>query len=274
MIQSPVRALWHSPQAMDRLTLAIGVVSTLALLALSLWWLANRPVFVIKRVLVDPMHGQIAHVTHAQIESALIETVSGTALSTDIKAIHQAVMSIPWVRHASVRRVWPNRLLIRIEEHHAVAVWGTNRFLNQAGEVFVAPLAQHREPCALIIATGPPGSEKLVLKRARELQDWLSPLKLPVQSITLSEQYAWTVTLGGGMVMELGRDTLPTPVGERVQMFVKSQPSLVRQMGAESAVAQIARADLRYPTGYAYRTAARPIEAPPEQPPLCIGLHS
>lgn len=274
MIQSPVRSFWNSPQAIDRLTLAITVVSAMALLFLSLWWLANRPVFVIKRVLVDPMRGSIAHVTPNQIQGALVETVSGTALSTDIKAIHQAVMSIPWVRHASVRRVWPNRLLIRIEEHQAVAVWDGNRLLNHAGEVFVAPLLEHRDPCGLIALTGPVGSEKLVLKRALELQQWLAPLGLPLQSITLSEQYAWTVTLGGGLVMELGRDTLPTPVGERVQMFVKSQPSLVRQMGSESAVAQIARADLRYPTGYAYRTAAQPIQVPPAEAPLCIGQHS
>lgn len=274
MIQSPLRTFWHSPHWMDRFSALIVLTCALALLLLSLWWIANRPVFVIKRVLIDSARGPIAHVTSQQIQGALTETVSGTVLSTDIKAIHQAVTSIAWVRHASVRRVWPNRLLIRIEEHHAVALWSGNRFLNDAGEVFSAPLSEHRDPCTLISLAGPLGSEKLVLERARQLKEWLSPMNLPLQTITLSEQYAWTVTLGGGLVMELGRDTLPTPVAERVKMFVKSQPALARQMGSEAALPQIARADLRYPTGYAYRPAAQPINAPALANPLCIGMHS
>lgn len=271
---SPIRAFWHSPNLMDRLSAMVFLIALLCMVMMGLWWVANRPVFVIKRVMVDSVRGELTHTAAQKIRAALDETVSGTVLSTDIAAIHRAVQALPWVRHASVRRIWPNRLLIRIEEHHAVAVWDGKRLLNHYGEVFEGSVKEHHDDCALIALSGPAGSEKLVLERARQLQNWLAPLGLPLQAITLSEQYAWTAYLGGGVTLELGRDALPTPVQERVQMFVKSQPWLARQQGADSSIAQISKVDLRYPTGYAYRPASQPIAVPVQSLPLCIGAQT
>ena len=35
----------------------------------------------------------------------------------------QAFEAVPWVRRAVVRRVWPDRLAVRLEEHRAAALW-------------------------------------------------------------------------------------------------------------------------------------------------------
>jgi len=261
MTTSPLRMFWHDPVLLDRASALLVSCSAIAIIALVGWWMVNRPVFAVKRVMVDGTHGELQHVTPQQIQSTVGEAISGSVLRTDLTAIHAAAQSLPWVRTASVRRVWPNRLLVRIEEQQAVAVWDDKRLVNQQGEVFLGSPKEHKADCRLIQLSGPEGSERLVASRAQELIRWLEPLGISIEALLLSEQYAWTARLEGGLELELGRDTLPTPLEERVRMFVKSQPWLAKQLNEQGVVPVLTRADLRYATGYAYRTAPSGTQA-------------
>ena len=46
--------------------------------------------------------------------------------------------TVPWVAAASVRRVWPDRLVVTLTEHRALGVWEDGRLLSDRGELFVA----------------------------------------------------------------------------------------------------------------------------------------
>jgi cell division protein FtsQ len=251
---SPVRQFWSSPGLMDRVAGMLAGISVLALLALLLFWVSQRPAFAVKRVMVDSIDGDLRHVTPSQIQAAVGETLNGTVLSADLIPIQQSLQAIPWVRSATVRRVWPNRLLVRIEEQRAVAQWSPGQLVNLHGEVFAGAREDHDESCTLALLSGPVGSEKLVLSRARELQDWIAPLGMGISALKLTEQYAWTAVLTKGLTLELGRDTLATGTKERVQMFVQTQPWLSQRMALENGPA-IVHADLRYAAGYAFRTS-------------------
>ena len=39
-----------------------------------------------------------------------------------------------------MRRVWPNRIAVHLEEHHPAAFWGDDKLVNTEGEVFEANL--------------------------------------------------------------------------------------------------------------------------------------
>jgi cell division septal protein FtsQ len=116
-----------------------------------------------------------------------------------------------------------------------------------------------------------------VLDRARLLAQWIAPTQRHLQRLTLSEQYAWTAELTGGLVLELGRDALATPVEERVRMFVKTQPWLAQRLGSPGEPPRLARADLRYAIGYAFVPLPAGAEISPlgaDPTPLCIGVHT
>lgn len=251
-----IRDFWNSPSGMNRLSGLLLAASLVGMVALTAHWMANRPAFVIKRVIVNPLKGDIKHVSPSQIHAAIAEALNGTALSADLRQVHRALQSIPWVRTASVRRIWPNRLLVRIEEHRAVATWTAGGLVNGFGEVFPGLAADHEEDCRLIPLSGPAGSERLLLDRARQLTQWIAPMQRSLRGLTLSEQYAWTAELSGGLLLELGRDALATPVEERVRMFVKTQPWLGQRLSASAEAGRMIRADLRYATGYAFSLAA------------------
>lgn len=276
---TPIGDFWNSPVSMNRVSGLLLGLSMAGLVAIVLYWMANRPAFVVKRVIVDSMRGSLKHVSPPQVHAAVAEALNGTVLSADLTPVHRALQSIPWVRTATVRRIWPNRLLVRIEEQHAVATWANGRLVNDFGEAFSGLAADHEENCRLIPLAGPEGSERLVLERARQLSEWIAPLQRGLRGLTLSEQYAWTAELSGGLVLELGRDTLATPVEERVRMFVKTQPWLSQKLTAGGEAPRLAKADLRYAIGYAFQllaVSATPAGAPTlhDATPLCIGAHT
>jgi len=250
----PLRSFWNAPALMDRLSALLSTVAVLAGLVMLGLWLANRPAFAVKRVIVDAIDQPLSHVKARQVQLALNEALVGTTLSADLAAIQRSVQTIPWVRRATVRRIWPNRLLIRVEEHQAAGIWMDGRLLvNQFGEAFAAPLLEHTEDCRLIRLAGPPGTYGQVLARARQLHEWIAPLGRPLEKLTLSAQYSWTAELAQGFVLELGRDSLATSLEERVRMFVVTQPWLDARLGADRPLSRLAYADLRYASGYAFK---------------------
>jgi cell division protein FtsQ len=250
----PLRHFWNSPRLIDRVSGALMGTALLSLLGLLLFWFSQRPAFAVKRVIVDSTGGEFRHITSSQLHAAVVETLNGTVLSADLQPIQQSLQAIPWVRTATVRRIWPNRLLVRIEEQRAVATWTKGLLVNAHGEAFAGTSEDHDEPCVLAALSGPQGSEGMVLRRARELQSWVAPLGLSLASIRLTDQYAWNAVLSSGITLELGRDALAAGIEERVQMFVKTQSWLSRRLALEGG-ASVVHADLRYATGYAFRTS-------------------
>ena len=273
MTMTPLRDFWHSPNLMNRIAGSLIGISLAALLVLLGIWMANRPVFVVKRVILDSPQGELKYVSSSQVHDAVAEALNGTVLSTDLTLIHRGLQAIPWVRSVSVRRIWPNRLLVLIEEQQAVGTWSDGRLVNHLGEIFIASAIDHDDSCRLIPLAGPAGSQRLVLERARQLTEWVAPLNVHLRSLKLSEQYSWTAELSSGLTLELGRDSLSTPVEERVRMFVKTQPWLAAQITVRNEKDKLLRADLRYAIGYAFQTATESaVSVVEESRPSCIGV--
>jgi cell division protein FtsQ len=268
MSSNPMRQLWHSPDRLNQLAASLVWLSSFMLVSILAIWMANRPAFAVQRVMVDAVDRDLSHVSKAQVQAAVFENLEGTMLTADLRPMHQALEAIPWVREVSVRRIWPNRLLVRIEEQRAVATWAPDQLVNHRGDVFAASADDHDSQfCRLLTMRGPAGTQAFVLRRTREIYEWLSPLGREITSITLSDQYAWSLNLQGGLSLELGRDSLAASLEERVKMFVKTQPWLSERAG------HVTKADLRYVTGYSFIAEPSPIVAiEPSSPPLCIGV--
>jgi len=145
---------------------------------------------------------------------------------------------VTWVRSASVRRIWPDRLEISLEEQEPLARWGTDALINTHAEIFHADYAGD-----LPHFVGPVGSEREVADAYRDFSDILAKAELKPKEILLSPRRAWQVKLASGMVLDLGR----VEMRERLTRFVavsKQVPELQERKG---------RADLRYSNGFALK---------------------
>lgn len=255
--------MWHDIRMLNAAASTLFGLLLLALLASGIWWVVQRPMFSLRAITVEPVAGTVLrHVSASTIRTTALPKVKGNFFTADLETVREAFENVPWVRRAAVRREWPNRLIVMVEEHRALGTWGDDgRLLSVMGDVFTANLAEAEEDGPLPAFAGPAGSSSDVAMRFRELHAWLKPAGLAPDSLLLSERYAWTVTLDNGMTVELGREQSSTTVKERVERLVGIYPQLVARLQD-----RIESVDMRYPNGLALKAQGLNLVADRKKP--------
>ena len=67
-----------------------------------------------------------ALLTKEEIQAAVSDRIRGNFFAVSPADVRAGLEKLPWVRAASVRRVWPDRLEVALEEHVALARWGVD----------------------------------------------------------------------------------------------------------------------------------------------------
>ena len=189
-----------------------------------------------------PLHGVRLNAAPQQIDTsgvlqAVREEVRGNFFTVDIERLKQSLEKLPWVRSVSIRREFPDRLAVQLEEHQVLARWNNGVLVNTHGEVFVAASRQ-----VLPDFIGPDGNSFEVAQRYREFDQQLAALKLQITQLALTPRHAWQLRLSNGMTLELGREEMQ----QRLARFVTVYPySLAAMRGSIKYV------DLRYRNGFA-----------------------
>jgi cell division protein FtsQ len=217
--------------------LFVGMFCGLVLLAGLLgafYWLLLPERFPVNQVAIT---GNLRNTTSAQIEAAL-PRASGNFFAVDLAEVRTVVERLPWVRSVSVRRVWPAKLEVSVEEHVALARWGDDALVNTYGERF---MAKSKEPLPLLM--GPGGAVAEVTRRYQRFADIVAPLNTGVERVVLTQRHAWQIRLGNGLHVMLGRDA--DLAEARLRRFVETYPAV--QKRPHDYV------DLRYPNGFALR---------------------
>ncbi|EJL91774.1 cell division septal protein [Herbaspirillum sp. CF444] len=243
--------MWQDVKMLNATTNALLALVLLALLASGLWWLAQRPMFTLKTIRVEGVaQEQLRRVNPLTIRASAVPRIKGNFFTADLDAVRAAFESVPWVRKAMVRREWPNKLIVTIEEHRALGTWGDDgRLLSVKGDVFTANLAEAEDDGDLLEFEGPDGSEKEVVARFDQFRDWLAPIKAAPEAVALSNRYAWTVKLDNGITVELGRAESDATLKERIARLVAVYPQLMDRLQGK----KIESVDMRYPNGLALK---------------------
>jgi cell division protein FtsQ len=241
---------------LNRFAAALMSTAVLILLALGVYSIASRPAFAVRQVDIQSAGAPLRHVQEADLREALRSGLAGTTLTAALGGVREKIDAHPWVRQVTIRRIWPNRLLIQIEEHQPIASWGDGRFFNRQGELFVGETngvmddaADHYQ-CLLPELEGPVGSQARVLERAMQASVLLEANGHRLNAMALGSQYAWQLRINNGLVVEIGRDAIGTDWQVRLQQMAESLSWLNAQVRSEG---RLARIDLRYANGYAYR---------------------
>jgi cell division protein FtsQ len=228
--------MWDNPRLLNA---AAGFLVGLVVLACSLvalHWLLRVAPFPVRVIEVTTPLKQAAR---AEVEQALVRHGAGNFFALPIDELRGSLERVPWVRAATVRRVWPDRVEIAIEEHVALARWGADALVNTYGERFAGKVEE-----ALPLFIGPPGSEGEVTRRYERFSRVLAPLGSPVERIALSARHAWQLKLASGLQLTLGRDA--DLAEQRLARFVEAYAAV----GAARTPDVV---DLRYPNGFAVR---------------------
>lgn len=251
-------ALPADVRLMNAVSALVYAGALLTLLAAALLWLTRSPWFAIQSIELD---GELGRNSINTIRANAMPRLAGNFFSVDLQSARDAFQNVPWVRRAVVRRVWPDRLSVTLEEHVPVAMWRdadrADLLVNVQGEVFEANVGDVEDD-ELPLFDGPAGSAAQMLQMHRRLAGVLAPLRSDIETLSLSGRGSWRVQLRSGVALELGRGA-DDAVLERAARFVRTLP----QVAARWPLQPLEHADLRHTEGYAVRLRGVTTRIPP-----------
>jgi cell division protein FtsQ len=235
---------------MNIAALVLGVVACVAGMVIAVRWALAQPVFAVSRIVVE---GDTAHHNALTLKANVGGRIHGNFFTLDLSQARGVFESVPWVRKATVRREFPNRLRVILEEHRSSGFWGVDsesRMVNSLGEVFEANAgdAQADELPRLI---GAEGQSANVLAMYRQLSDVLQPLDTVIEYLELSGRGSWRMQLESGAQVELGRGSVPEVIA-RLQKFLTTHKQVLASY-QRSGLDRVESVDLRHSDGYAIR---------------------
>lgn len=244
--------MWDKPKIIIWLAnLLYGLAAVMLLYAL-LFAVLHLPIYPLKHIEVN---GELQHVTREQLNLIVNRHLRGNFFTVDLVKTRDAFQKLPWVRNVSVRRRWPDKLEVLVEEHRELARYADVALVNTHGELFYAA-SDNELPVFL-------GGKESVKEMAAQFQKFgklLEPTGMKITRLALSPRRAWQLGTDNAITLELGREQ----VEARLRKF-----ALVYAMTLAGQNMQIAYADLRYPNGFAVRVPSsmlpqpKPVAAPP-----------
>ena len=234
--------MWDDARQMNAISAVLALFAAVALIWAGMSWVLRQPAFAFHDVVIvtPPERASVAH-----LEAAVREELTGTFFTMNLDRARGAFARVPWVRNVAVRRQWPQRLEVTIEEHVPLARWNEGELVNTHGEVFAADYND-----VLPQFEGPDGRSAQVAERYGEWKETLSQLGLALDSVRLSPRGGWHLAARsavGPLAIELGRED-PTA---RLEHFATAYGRTIDTLGRSGT--RIEHVDLRYRNGFAAR---------------------
>ena len=186
------------------------------------------------------IEGTLNYVSEAEIKDAVSRFVSASLVAIDLELLKAELETQPWISQVNVRREWPDRLVIHVEEEQPIARWNDAQLLNQQGQIFSPQSAM--DQLQLPRLTGPEQSEQAVMLQYLQFNQLLYPLGVRIRDLVLNDRGAWTMTLTNGAEVRLGRDKVLERL-RRLVVFLESDYG--------DQIVNIGSIDLRYRNGIA-----------------------
>jgi len=114
---------------------ALAFVLMVLLVWLLQMWLKQPHNMPIRQLQIE---GQLQQLNKEEISLLLSRATEEGFFGVRINALQQSLEQMAWVQAADVRRLWPDRVVVQIQEHEAVAVWNDIRLLSRDGSLFTA----------------------------------------------------------------------------------------------------------------------------------------
>jgi len=213
---------------------ALLVLAVLELGFRALREVANVP---IKQVSVN---GDFRYLDKALVEENMLPHLSTGYFMVDLARIRDDLQKLPMVHQVTIRRAWPDRLMVFITEQVPVLRFGEQGYLNPYAEVFDPGVALPGLDLPTVV--GPKGSGRLLLRQFDAFSELLDSSGLRIAKLSLDGKHAWRMTLSNGSEVLLGR--------RNVDVKARVVAQLLEEHWADDRD-RIERLDMRYSNGVA-----------------------
>jgi cell division protein FtsQ len=186
--------------------------------------------------------GELSHVDRAKLQQLVAAAIDGGFFSVDMHKLRDAAEQLAWVDKVSIRRVWPQTLVMDVTEQVPVGRWGDQALVNARGEIF-RPQAGEL-PQGLPRLHGEGGDGPVVVEFHRSASRRLEAIGLEIVALEVQGRHDWRLELNNGVTLLLGQ----AGAAQVLERFTLALPLLVDPQGRRPQ-----RVDMRYENGFAVR---------------------
>lgn len=246
------RALTFSPVRLDDSTRWIVALMGLVLLA-SLVALATRLAQDPERFPVNQVD-VLGTMDYADRQSLMADIKRHTLqgfYGLDIDSLRQSIESSEWIASARISRVWPERIVINVEEHEPAARWNDDHLISKRLVLF-KPHQLERQSAdferwsevfrPLPQVLGAQGRHVSLLDAYRVYDQQLGQLGLSMSLLEEDDRLSQTLTLSSGEQIRLGRNERELRMNRFLDVY--------ERVKSESEQAPLSF-DMRYSNGFA-----------------------
>lgn len=220
--------------------------------------------FRIQQVHID---GPLNFVSDQTVQTAVMPYVNHGFFNISVDSVVKDLQVLPGVASVSVRRVFPDKVWIHIQEVTPVAFNGPEEesLVDQQGNIFTPELFNHTS--GLPIFVGPIDQMKAMVDFYKKIKNPMQTAGLQIKEINLDALGQWEVLTLNGLEIDCGQqDALsrltdfltayPSVLAQHkaeMQMQVKTKKKYHSHRGVDTAsdLALLKKADLRYDNGFA-----------------------
>lgn len=196
--------------------------------------IANKPLANIA------IQGEFNYLSRDKIQKVVEEHMEGDFVDMDLKKIKSSIERHPWVERVSLRRIWPDSMVIDVVEQKPIARWGKSGFINQYGEII--EIGENAMLTHLPVLYGAENNSREITSTYLGMAEALSGRGLMLSGIQVDSTLSWEIVLNKDFLVALGREDILA----RLRRFLDIYQ---HQMGEEKY--KLKRVDMRYDSGMA-----------------------
>ncbi len=241
-----------------KITLAVMMLGLLAGSVFFINWLYTPGSFPITKIeLVNHLENQQSR----ELQKVSAQAIKGGFFSLDVEQFRNELLrTLPWVKAVSVRKIWPDRLLVSIEEYKPVVRWQSvvrktdntatdneqYELLSNEGLIFKPELSseQKKRFNRLALLQGPDGRSKEIMQACYKMNEHLKRIGLAIRKCGMNARRTWMLELVNGMEIKLGKEKNMQKLDRLIRAF-NGQLKAYRDL--------VAYADLRYSNGFSIK---------------------
>ncbi len=183
----------------------------------------------------------VLHVTdRVTFENIIQKHTAGGFFHVQMGLLEEELTGLPWVYRASVQRLWPNTLAVKVIEQHPIARWGDSGLMNAYGEVFFPSTTEPYASFPMLFGEEI-RSKDLATVFENSLKQ-LQPLGLQLRGLFEDERQSKHLVLSNGLVLAIGDGN----VVKKIARFITAY-----QQYLSPYLSEVEKIDLRYTNGLA-----------------------
>ena len=134
------------------------------------------------------VNGEFQRISAEQLRASLAPQMNSSFFTVDLKGLEESAKRTFWVSRARAQKIWPDTVIVTVDEYEPVAHWNSGKLVSRQGEAFDVPDADEIQ--GLPWLEGPETRLDDVLSAWVALNEHLATLGLEVQRLALDERFS------------------------------------------------------------------------------------